>query len=103
MSSIGKITGTVCRLTHNDGIKRLSLIYKSNQTLKIHNKSSIVCHQIALRGAFVEAPILWCVRSEEEAEGRAGIQTADCGQHADGRQTGNGRQTADGEKTGRRL
>ena len=22
MSSIGKITGTVCRLTHNDGIKR---------------------------------------------------------------------------------
>lgn len=25
MSSIGKITGTVCRLTHNDGIKRLSL------------------------------------------------------------------------------
>ncbi|AHF13962.1 hypothetical protein BARVI_11835 [Barnesiella viscericola DSM 18177] len=26
MSSIGKITGTVCRLTHNDGIKRLSLI-----------------------------------------------------------------------------
>ena len=28
MSSIGKITGTVCRLTHNDGIKRLSLIYK---------------------------------------------------------------------------
>ena len=28
MSSIGKITGTVCRLTHNDGIKRLSLKYK---------------------------------------------------------------------------
>lgn len=27
MSSIGKITGTVCRLTHNDGIKRLSLSY----------------------------------------------------------------------------
>ena len=27
MSSIGKITGTVCRLTHNDGIKRLSLKY----------------------------------------------------------------------------
>lgn len=26
MSSIGKITGTVCRLTHNDGIKRLSLL-----------------------------------------------------------------------------
>lgn len=25
MSSIGKITGTVCRLTHNDGILRLSL------------------------------------------------------------------------------
>ena len=25
MSSIGKITGTVCRLTHNDGIKRQSL------------------------------------------------------------------------------
>ena len=29
MSSIGKITGTVCRLTHNDGIKRLSLIILS--------------------------------------------------------------------------
>lgn len=28
MSSIGKITGTVCRLTHNDGIKRQFLIYK---------------------------------------------------------------------------
>ena len=27
MSSIGKITGTVCRLTHNDGIKRQSLLY----------------------------------------------------------------------------
>ena len=27
MSSIGKITGTVCRLTHNDVIKRQSLIY----------------------------------------------------------------------------
>ena len=27
MGSIGKITGTVCRLTHNDGIKRQSLIY----------------------------------------------------------------------------
>lgn len=27
MSSIGKITGTVCRLTHNDGIKRQSLNY----------------------------------------------------------------------------
>ena len=26
MSSIGKITGTVCRLTHNDGIKRQFLI-----------------------------------------------------------------------------
>lgn len=25
MGSIGKITGTVCRLTHNDGIKRQSL------------------------------------------------------------------------------
>ena len=24
MGSIGKITGTVCRLTHNDGIKRQS-------------------------------------------------------------------------------
>ena len=27
MSSIGKTTGTVCRLTHNDGIKRQSLHY----------------------------------------------------------------------------
>ena len=36
MSSIGKITGTVCRLTHNDGIKRLSLFRdcrKKNKTL----------------------------------------------------------------------
>ena len=29
MSSIGKITGTVCRLTHNNGIKRLSLLHLS--------------------------------------------------------------------------
>ena len=45
MSSIGKITGTVCRLTHNDGIKRLSLSicpdyfigdFKQNLKVKYH-------------------------------------------------------------------
>lgn len=40
MSSIGKITGTVCRLTHNDGFKRLSLITRrvwvATQILLLH-------------------------------------------------------------------
>ena len=38
MRSIGKITGTVCRLTHNDGIKRLSL---DKQTLNPRYDSQI--------------------------------------------------------------
>lgn len=45
MSSIGKITGTVCRLTHNDGIKRLSLLYTSvlsAHTIANQEKQSIL-------------------------------------------------------------
>ena len=40
MGSIGKITGTVCRLTHNDGIKRQSL---NKELEKLRNGGDLLC------------------------------------------------------------
>ena len=40
MGSIGKITGTVCRLTHDDGIKRQSL---NKELEKLRNGGDLLC------------------------------------------------------------